>query len=283
MSGSRQDRSRFRLVLEYDGSGFFGWQLQAQGVTVQGALETALKRLCGHDVRVVGAGRTDSGVHAIGQVAHFDTTNPRPSKTIVRALNAMTPHQLTVLSAEAVDRRFHARNVAVYRQYNYRILIRLQPPALNRGRVWHLPLRLNLETMRAAAVHLLGTHDFSAFRASTCQADSPVRTISRMIVEPMGQEIGIQIGADAFLQHMVRNVVGSLVEVGRGRWTSDHFKSVLMGRDRSRAGPTAPAQGLYLTLVRYGSGPWRQDGHFDEETVSGLDAGHNSGADSGHH
>ncbi len=283
MTRSWGDRCRFRLLLEYDGSGFYGWQVQARGVTVQGVLEDALKRLCGHDVRVIGAGRTDSGVHATAQVAHFDTINPRPEWTIVRALNAMTPHGLTILSAEAVSRRFHARNVAIYRQYDYRILNRPQPPALDRGRVWHLPVSLDPEAMRQAASHLLGNHDFSAFRASTCQADDPVRTVSRLAVETAGREITIRIGADAFLHHMVRNVVGSLVLVGRGRWTPDHFKSVLLGRDRSRAGPTAPAQGLYLTRVRYGAGPWRQDGLLDEETVGGLDAGHDSGVDSGHH
>lgn len=288
MSRSSPLRRRFRLTLEYDGSGFSGWQLQARGVTVQGVLEAALERLCGHPVRVIGAGRTDSGVHATGQVAHFDTTTPRSPETIVRALNTMTPRQLAVLSAEAVRSGFHARNKAIYRQYDYRILTRRPPPALELGRVWHLPHPLDVDAMRAAAAHLSGTHDFSAFRAATCQASSPIKTVSCVQVErvpsaPYGAEVRIRIGADAFLQRMVRSLVGGLVEVGRGRWSPGRFQSVLASRDRQMAPATAPACGLYLTLVRYGDEPWRLQDPVDEETVCGMDSGDNSGVDPGHH
>lgn len=242
---------RFRLTLEYDGSLFSGWQLQVAGSTVQGALENALHRLCGHPVRVIGAGRTDSGVHATGQVAHFDTTRPRSCETFVRALNAEIPAGLSVLAAEAVDPRFHARNSAIYREYLYRIRLQKTPPALDRHRVWYHPWPLDVVMMREAASCLLGKNDFSAFRAASCQAEGPVRTMSRLDLETRDNELWLIIGADAFLQHMVRNIVGSLVLVGRNRWSPEHFFAVFASKDRKLAGPTAPATGLYLTHVVY--------------------------------
>ncbi|MEO5350947.1 MAG: tRNA pseudouridine(38-40) synthase TruA [Magnetococcus sp. YQC-3] len=245
---------RFRLTLEYDGSGFQGWQRQRDGiVTVQGVLESALARLCGHEVTLLGAGRTDSGVHATGQVAHFDTVRPREPWVVLRALNVMTPEGVTVLAVEEVHERFHARFSAVYREYLYRILAgRSAAPALDRRRVWHHPRRLDVARMQEAANCLLGTHNFSAFRASYCQAKDPVRTLSRMEVKGVGDEIHVRVGADGFLQHMVRNIVGTLSMVGRGEWSPALVEEILVSQDRTKAGPTVPPWGLYLERVLYG-------------------------------
>ncbi|MBF0401110.1 MAG: tRNA pseudouridine(38-40) synthase TruA [Magnetococcales bacterium] len=248
--------ARYRLTLEYDGGGFRGWQRQQDGiVTVQGVLEDALARLCGHSVTVLGAGRTDAGVHATGQVAHFDTTRPREPWVILRAVNVMTPELLTVLAVEEVDDRFHARYSAVYREYFYRVLAgRSSAPALDRRRVWHHPRPLDVERMRLAASALLGRHNFSAFRASFCQAKDPVRTLSRMEVEAVGGEIHIRVGADGFLQHMVRNIVGTLSVIGRAEWSPSMMEQILRSEDRTKAGPTVPPWGLYLERVLYGEG-----------------------------
>ncbi|MEO5341494.1 MAG: tRNA pseudouridine(38-40) synthase TruA [Magnetococcus sp. MYC-9] len=248
--------ARFRLTVEYDGGGFHGWQRQREGiVTVQGVLESALERLCGHAVCVTGAGRTDSGVHATGQVAHFDTEQPREPWVFLRALNVLTPQTVTVLAVEAVDDRFHARFSAVYRQYLYRILAaRSAAPALNRRRVWHHPRPLDVDRMREAAAALLGTHNFSAFRAAFCQSKDPVRTLSRMEVDAMGSEIHIRVGANGFLQHMVRNMVGTLGLVGRGEWPPSVVGEILRSQDRTKAGPTVPPWGLYLERVLYEEG-----------------------------
>lgn len=244
---------RYRLLIEYDGSGFCGWQRQKKGCkTVQGELEQSLERLCGHPVLVIGAGRTDSGVHALGQVAHFDTNQIRPPEVITRAINATTPPGLTILTTEMVGETFHSRFSARYREYRYRILARRERPALDRLRVWHHPQRLDEEVMKDAASLLLGAHDFSAFRSAACQAHSPIRTVSRMELRREGSELQLIMGANAFLQHMVRNVVGSLAKVGRDEWTIKDFWQVLLGRDRTKAAPTAPPQGLYLYRVEYG-------------------------------
>lgn len=246
--------ARFRLTLEYDGSGFRGWQRQQDGiVTVQGVLESALARLCGHAVTVLGAGRTDAGVHATGQVAHFDTVCPREPWVFLRALNVMTPESVTVLAVEEVDNRFHARFSAVYREYFYRVMAaRSAAPALDRRRVWHHPRPLDVERMRLSSEVLLGTHDFSAFRASFCQAKDPVRTLTRMEVNTVGSEIHIRVGADGFLQHMVRNIVGTLSKIGRQEWPPSMMQEILVSGDRTKAGPTVPPWGLYLDRVLYG-------------------------------
>lgn len=244
--------ARFRLTLEYDGGGFQGWQRQREGtITVQGVLETALARLCGHRVTVIGSGRTDSGVHAFAQVAHFDTTQPRDPSIIMRALNATTPVTLTILQADKVDNTFHAQHSARHRHYLYRIMTRCVAPALERQRVWHHPRPLDIGLLKSGASILLGTHDFSAFRAISCQAKNPVRTISHLDVEHRGSEIHIQIGANGFLHHMVRNIVGTLTLVGRGEWPVSAVQRVLDGKDRSKAGPTAPSVGLYLDHIVY--------------------------------
>ncbi|MBF0162612.1 MAG: tRNA pseudouridine(38-40) synthase TruA [Magnetococcales bacterium] len=245
--------ARYRLTLEYDGGGFRGWQRQREGiVTVQSVLEEALARLCGHQVTVLGAGRTDTGVHATGQVAHFDTDHPREPWVFLRALNVMTPETVTVLAVEAVEADFHARFSAVYREYRYRVLAaRSAAPALDRRRLWHHPRPLDVERMREAAVDLLGTHNFSAFRAAFCQAKDPVRTLSRMEIERVQGEIHFWIGANGFLQHMVRNIVGTLSLVGRGEWSPSVVGEILLSQDRRQAGPTVPPWGLYLERVLY--------------------------------
>lgn len=243
--------SRFRLLLEYDGGLFHGWQIQPEGETVQGVLESALLRLFGRPLRVIGAGRTDAGVHATGQVAHFDAPFDRAERDIVRALNALTPPGLSILSAEKVPYDFHARHSARYREYVYRIFQRAQPPTLERDRVWHCPRPLDLPVMQEAGSSLLGTHDFTAFRAASCAAPSPVRTLSRLVLDRQGVILEITVGANAFLYHMVRNIVGSLVKVGVGDWPPGRIQEILASRDRRQAGPMAPAAGLYLTRVGY--------------------------------
>ncbi|MBF0455688.1 MAG: tRNA pseudouridine(38-40) synthase TruA [Magnetococcales bacterium] len=243
--------SRFRLTLEYDGALFHGWQIQPTDETVQGVLESALARLFNGKLTVIGAGRTDSGVHATAQVAHFDTPRDRPTREIVRALNALTPPGLTILAAEKVENTFHARYSAYYREYCYKLFIRAEPPALERGRVWHHPRPLDVSAMRAGAEYLLGTHDFSAFRAASCSAPNPVRTLSLLQLDQEGPLLLVRVGANAFLYHMVRNLVGSLVKVGLGDWQPDRIQAVLQSLDRQQAGPMAPAVGLYLTRVSY--------------------------------
>lgn len=244
--------TRFRITVEYDGTGFHGWQRQQEGVTtVQGVLESALARLCGHDVCVFGAGRTDSGVHATGQVAHFDTTRLREPWVFVRALNAMTPPTMAVRAVARAGEGFHARYSVVYREYLYRLVARSDAPALDRRRVWHHPRPLDVAIMHETGKVLLGTHDFSAFRATFCQAKSPIRTLSRLDVKTVGEEIQIRIGADGFLQRMVRNIVGTLSLIGCGEWSPSVLQEILESRDRTRAGPTAPPWGLYLDQIVY--------------------------------
>lgn len=245
--------ARFCLTLEYDGGAFFGWQRQARDITVQSVLENSLERLCQHPVTIMGAGRTDAGVHATGQVAHFDTSCIRPPDVFIRALNATTPTALTVLSAQAVPQSFHARYSAIYREYLFRLFNAPIAPALDRHRVWHLRKHLNIHSMRRAASMLLGIHDFSAFRAASCQSRSAVRNLSVAEVRQQGAEIQIRLGANAFLQHMVRVIVGSLVLVGQGIWSETEFFKIFTGRNRNKAAPTAPPHGLYLTEVRYSS------------------------------
>jgi len=242
---------RYRLLLEYDGGHFFGWQRQPHVATVQGHLEQRLGVLCGHPVQVVGAGRTDTGVHALGQVAHFDTSNPRAGDVFVRALNATTPRSLTVLACCQVPPEFHARYSARYREYLYRLHLRPQPSALNRERLWHVGLPLDAVAMEKAASVLLGTHDFSAFRAASCQSKSPVRVMYRLELIQREAELHLVFGANGFLHHQVRNMVGSLVQVGSGRYSVQQFEKIFISRDRTQAAATAPPWGLYLTRVDY--------------------------------
>ena len=243
---------RYKLILEYDGAGFVGWQRQANGVSIQEALETALLRFCGEAVTVHGAGRTDAGVHAVAQVAHVDLARAADPARIRDAMNHyLRPHAVAVLDAAPAAADFHARVSARGRGYLYRIVNRRPPLALERGRAWHVGVPLDAERMHDAAQLLVGRHDFSTFRDSLCQAKSPVKTLDRLEVSRAGEEIRIVARARSFLHHQVRNMVGSLKLVGAGRWSAAHLAAALAARDRTKGGPTAPPDGLYLTDVVY--------------------------------
>lgn len=243
---------RIFITIEYDGGPFVGWQRQDNGISVQQVLEAAACTLTGGDCPIQGAGRTDSGVHATGQVAHLDVSDRFDAARVMAALNALTAeHPVTVRSAHEVPAEAHARFSATGRRYLYRILPRRAPPALDLGRVWHHRAALAVPPMQLAAEQLVGRHDFTSFRASQCQADSPLRTLDELRVETIGEEVHVHAAARSFLHHQVRNIVGTLALVGTGKWTPDDVAAALRARDRSAAGPTAPPEGLYLTKVTY--------------------------------
>lgn len=247
---------RYRIVVEYDGAPFVGWQRQDNGPSVQAALEDAIFAFCGERASVFGAGRTDAGVHALGQVAHFDLAREAATKTVRDAINHhLRPAPVVVLAAERAAPAFHARFSALERRYLYRIVNRATPPALLRGRLWWVPVPLDAARMADAAQVLVGHHDFTTFRAAICQARSPLKTIDALDIERHGDEIRLEIRARSFLHHQVRNIAGTLGLVGRGKWSRADLATALAARDRARGGPTAPAHGLYLVAVRY-----REDG-----------------------
>ncbi|MCH8001534.1 MAG: tRNA pseudouridine(38-40) synthase TruA [Proteobacteria bacterium] len=244
--------TRYKLTLEYDGRGFVGWQRQDNGPSVQAALEAAVKRFCGEAVTAHAAGRTDAGVHALAQVAHIDLDEETGADTLRDALNFhLKPAAVAVLAAEAVADDFHARFSATERAYRYRIVNRRAPLALDRGRAWFVPVPLDAGAMHEAARALLGQHDFTSFRAGGCQAKSPVKTLDALEVSRDGDEIRIEARARSFLHHQVRNMAGSLRLAGEGKWSRADMERALAARDRRAAGPTAPADGLYLIGVRY--------------------------------
>ena len=246
---------RYKLTIEYDGAGFVGWQRQANGLSVQEALETAIARFCGKRVTVHGAGRTDAGVHALGQTAHLDLTKMVPPKVLRSAVNHhLRPAAISILAAEPASDDFDARLSATCRVYLYRILNRRAPPALERGRVWHVAPPLDIAAMCEGARHLIGHHDFSTFRDSLCQANSPLKTLDALDLHRMGDEIHIEARARSFLHRQVRNMAGTLKLVGLGRWHPDHVARALAARDRRAGGPTAPPDGLYLVEIRYPAG-----------------------------
>jgi len=243
---------RWKLTVEYDGRPFVGWQRQDNGPSVQQALEEAVQKMSGESVRVHGSGRTDAGVHALGQVAHFDLEKPFAALKIRDALNYhLRPWPVAVLEVEAADAEFHARLTSIGRSYLYRILNRRAPPALDAGRVWHVQRALDAEAMHVAAQVLVGRHDFTTFRASLCQAKSPLKSLDRLDVERVGDEVRVHAAARSFLHHQVRNMVGTLELVGTGKWTADDVRRALEARDRSKGGPTAPPDGLYFIAARY--------------------------------
>jgi tRNA pseudouridine38-40 synthase len=246
---------RYRLIIEYDGTPFVGWQIQAEGASVQGALERAVTNLTREEAGIRGAGRTDAGVHARGQVAHFDLEKEWPAEKIRDGLNFyLKPQPVVVLDAAQVPSDFDARFSATARHYQYRILARRSPPALERNRVWWIPrTALNAEAMRDAASVLVGHHDFTTFRAVQCQAKSPVRTLDTLDVTSVDGEIRIGASARSFLHNQVRSMVGSLKLVGEGKWTKNDLRAALEARDRTACGPVAPASGLFLMAVDYGA------------------------------
>jgi tRNA pseudouridine38-40 synthase len=241
------------LTLEYDGTNYHGWQSQAGTgrPTIQDTLEQALKALTGDVIKTCASGRTDAGVHALGHVVNFNTGSTIPADAWAPALNHLLPEDIRVLLSEDAPEDFHARYSARGKIYKYLILNRRAPSALQRNYAWHVNRRLNLKEMRLAAACLVGQHDFSAFRSSGCGAHSPVRTLNALTIKRRGEVVEILLEADAFLMHMARNIVGTLVEVGLARYTREAVKQMLLSCDRSKAGRTAPAHGLYLLKVSY--------------------------------
>ncbi len=243
---------RYKLIIEYDGTPFVGWQAQDSGASVQSVLSGAIETFSGERAAVCGAGRTDAGVHALGQVAHVDLTKPWDSATVRDAINAcLRPHPVAVLAAERVAETFDARFSARKRHYLYRIVNRRADLALERNRVWRIARPLDSAAMHEAAQRLVGRHDFTTFRAAECQAKSPVKTLDRLDVLREGEEVRIAASARSFLHHQVRSMVGSLVHVGEGKWSADDLTAALAARDRTRCGQAAPSQGLYLVRVEY--------------------------------
>ena len=246
---------RYKLTIEYDGGPFAGWQRQENAPSVQASLERAAQELCGEPVAVQGAGRTDSGVHALGQTAHIDLPKAFRTDTVRDALNQhLKPDPIAVLEAEEVEDDFHARFSATQRHYLYRMIDRRPPLTLDRGQVWRVMKKLDADAMHAAAQCLIGRHDFTTFRDAQCQAESPVKTMDAVRVSRLGEEVQFECSARSFLHRQVRSITGSLVEVGMGKWTVKDFKAALDAADRKRCGPVAPPDGLYLVAVDYAAG-----------------------------
>jgi tRNA pseudouridine38-40 synthase len=242
---------RIALGIEYDGTAYNGWQRQKTGLGVQQRVEEALKLVADHTVEVTCAGRTDTGVHASGQVIHFDTSSTRDDRGWLLGANSNLPDDISVLWARHVDDDFHARFSATGRNYRYLILNRLERSALHRHRAWWVYQPLDVERMHEAAQHLLGEHDFSAFRAAGCRANTPQRNITRISVARTGDWITLEVSANAFLQHMVRNITGTLASVGEGEQSTGWIAEVLESRDRKRGGIAAPPHGLTFMSVDY--------------------------------
>ncbi len=243
---------RYKLTIEYDGTPYVGWQAQDNGISVQGGLTDAIAAFAGQRVAVQGAGRTDTGVHALGQVAHVDLAKDWDIDTVRDALNFhLRPQPIAVLAAEQVAADFDARFSAVKRHYLYRIINRRADLTLEQNRAWRVPRLLDSEAMHEAAQRLLGKHDFTTFRSTECQAKSPVKTLDRLDVARDGEEVRIAAAARSFLQHQVRSLVGSLVHVGEGKWRIDDLAAALAARDRSACGQVAPPHGHYLVQVEY--------------------------------
>lgn len=244
--------TRWKLTIEYDGGGFCGWQAQENGLSIQQAIERAIEAFTGETPRLTVAGRTDAGVHAAGQVAHVDLAREWTAKTVRDAINAhLRGSNVAILSAEAVDENFDARRSATRRVYEYRILNRASPPALEKGRVWHIIRPLDCAAMREAAQLLLGHYDFTSFRAAECQANSPMRTLDRLDVSRQGEIISIIAEARSFLHHQVRNMAGTLRLFGEGRHPPSYMGKILAAKNRAAAGQTAPPEGLTFLRVDY--------------------------------
>ena len=244
--------TRWRLTIEYDGGPFMGWQRQDHGPSVQQTLEEALERMTGERAACTAAGRTDAGVHALAMPVHVDVQRELTPHRLREGLNALVrPQPVSVLEVEQVADNWHARFSCVGRSYVYRILNRRAPPALDRGRVWHIAVPLDVDAMREGAAMLVGRHDFTTFRSVHCQSDSPVKTLDRLEVSRVGEEIHVQAAARSFLHHQVRSMVGCLALVGRGQWRPDGIRKALEARDRAALGLNAPPHGLYFVEAVY--------------------------------
>jgi tRNA pseudouridine38-40 synthase len=244
--------TRWRLTIEYDGGPFMGWQRQEHGPSVQQALEEALTRMTGELAAFHAAGRTDAGVHALAMSAHAEIGKTLTAHRLREGLNALVrPQPISVLAVEPVADDWHARFSCIGRRYLYRILNRRAPPALERGRAWHIPVPLDVEAMREGAAMLVGRHDFTTFRSVQCQSDSPVKTLDRLEVSRVGEEVHVQAAARSFLHHQVRSMVGCLALVGRGQWQPEDIRRALEARDRSALGLNAPPHGLYFVEAVY--------------------------------
>ncbi len=243
---------RYKITIEYDGTETSGWQRQANGTSIQQFIEEAIEQFAKEKVVVHAAGRTDSGVHALGQVAHFDLKLEHSEHVVQRAVNHfLKPNKIILLDCKVVDSDFHARFSAKKRNYKYVITNRAMPSVLDVNRTWHIHQKLDIDKMQEAANFLIGHHDFTSFRALHCQAQSPVKTLDEIKIYSEEEKIFFTLRATSFLHHMVRNIVGSLVLVGLRKWQPRDIKTTLEAKDRSKAGPTAPACGLYFTKVEY--------------------------------
>lgn len=243
---------RYKLIIEYDGSPFIGWQRQAGQLSVQGVLEEAFTTALRHPVTVWGSGRTDTGVHALAQVAHIETEEQLDTYRLFESLNALVrPYPISIKSIEEVSNDFHARFSAKKRHYIYKIQNTSYPPSINKGKVWWIRPKLDVSKMQRAANLMLGKHDFSTFRASECQAKSPVKTLDAFNIVQQGEIIECHVSAKSFLHHQVRNMVGTLELVGEGKWSIEKFKKAFEACDRTKGGPTAPPEGLYFASVDY--------------------------------
>jgi len=246
--------ARWKLTIEYDGQPFSGWQRQDNGTSVQATVEHAIAKLTGETITITAAGRTDAGVHALGQVAHADIEKVFSPDKMRDALNAhLRPHPVAVLEADPVADEFHARFGATARHYRYLIVNRRSPLTIDAGKAWLVQADLDADAMHKAAQHLVGHHDFTTFRAAECQAKSPMKTLDVLNVVRVGDEIAVEASARSFLHHQVRSMVGTLRQVGTGKWTPEDVGAALAARDRSSCGPVAPPDGLYLVRVDYGA------------------------------
>ena len=244
--------TRWRLAIEFDGRPFMGWQRQDHGPSVQQTLEEALQRMTGEQAQVLAAGRTDAGVHALAMSAHVDVMKSLTPHRLREGLNALVrPRPISVLGVAEVAVDWHARFSCIGRRYLYRILARRAPPALDAGRVWHIAVPLDVDAMREGAAHLIGRHDFTTFRSAQCQSESPVKTLDRLEVARVGEEIHVTAAARSFLHHQVRSMVGCLAMVGRGQWQPDDMRKALDARERSALGFNAPPHGLYFVEAIY--------------------------------
>ena len=248
---------RYALLIEYNGSDLVGWQKQNEGMSVQSSLEEAAKNIFNQDFDIQGSGRTDAGVHALGQIAHINLpkghrlTSRHPFYIISAFNSLLRDTNIRVISAKPVKPEFNARFSAIKRFYKYRILCRAAPPGLDRGKVWHFRKKLNISLMQEGVGHLIGKHDFTSFRTIKCQAKSPIRTIDEISFSRENEEVIMRVSAKSFLHSQVRIIAGTIVKIGDGTWNPDKILTILKGKNRNLAGPTAPADGLYLEKVKY--------------------------------